>query len=64
MPDDDELEQDEAEDPLLVEALMGWDGDPCECPICVCPQFLDRADSTKCRDCDAGRHLGPPRGLR
>jgi hypothetical protein len=59
LPDGDEPEHDQAEDPLMVEALMGWDGDPCACPTCVCPQFLDRADSTICRDCEAGRHRGP-----
>ena len=58
MPDDDELENGQAEDPLMVEALMGWDGDPCECPVCICPMFLDRADATSCRDCEAGNHTG------
>ena len=62
MADDEELlEYGEREDPLMVEALMGWDGDACECPICVCPLFLDRADSKSCRDCEAGNHLGPAR---
>ena len=55
MPDDEELQ---GADPLMVEALMGWDGDPCECPICVCPLFLDRADATFCRHCEADNHTG------
>lgn len=45
----------------MVEALMGWDGDPCECQICVCPRFLDRVDSIMCRECEAGYHAGTKR---
>ena len=64
MPDEDELEQagDDLLDPnaspedvLLVEALMGWDGDPCQCPDCDCPRFRDGTDD-RCPDCREGRH--------
>ena len=33
---------------LMVELLMGWDGDPCECRICDCPNFRVRPDSDVC----------------
>ena len=44
------------EDVLLVETLMGWDGDPCRCPACACPRFLDGTDDTLCAACLAGDH--------
>lgn len=68
MPDEGELEVDGAdgganggdqaavEDVLLVEALMGWDGDGCECPDCTCERFRDGADDTLCAACLAGDH--------
>jgi hypothetical protein len=64
LPDDDELEQagDDLLDPnaspedvLVVEALMGWDGDPCLCADCACPRFRDGIDE-RCQDCREGRH--------
>jgi hypothetical protein len=64
LPDDDELQQlgDDLLDPnaspedvLMVEALMGWDGDPCLCPDCACPRFRDGPDE-RCADCREGRH--------
>ncbi len=66
MPDEDELggedelEVDPAEDVLLVEALMGWDGDRCECAECDCPYFRDGADDIRCPDCREGRHWREP----
>jgi hypothetical protein len=45
-----------ANEAILVETLMGWDGDPCLCQTCDCPRFRDRGDSTHCPDCCAGRH--------
>jgi hypothetical protein len=44
-----------AEDVLLVEALMGWDGDPCRC-ACGCTRFRDEASELECRPCREGRH--------
>jgi hypothetical protein len=53
LPDEDELEIDDdgqalVEDALLVETLMGWDGDPCRCAECACSRFLDVADARLC----------------
>jgi hypothetical protein len=64
LDEDDELELDaedqaRVEDVLLVEALMGWDGDPCLCPECGCPRFRDDADDLRCADCRADRHWPP-----
>lgn len=55
MPDEDDL-GDQVEDVLMVEALMGWDGDRCECVECDCPRFRDTADDIRCGDCREGRH--------
>jgi hypothetical protein len=64
LPDEDELELDgedqvRVEDVLLVEALMGWDGDPCLCADCACARFRDHADDLRCADCRADRHWPP-----
>jgi hypothetical protein len=61
LPDEDELEIDgedgaRVEDALLVETLMGWDGDRCECPDCACERFRDGTDATLCAACLAGDH--------
>jgi hypothetical protein len=50
--------EDEAriEDALLVEVLMGWDGDRCACVECDCPRFRDQSDETRCLDCLVGQH--------
>jgi hypothetical protein len=53
---DDELEIDPVADTLLVDTLMGWDGDPCLCIECACPRFRDGTDDGRCPDCRAGRH--------
>lgn len=58
---DDEEDEDRQDifglpdDPALVDALMGWDGDPCACPECTCPKFRD-SDDLRCADCRAGDH--------
>lgn len=57
----DELE-DELRDPALVDAIMGWDGDRCECTECDCPRFIDEAGEERCRECRAGRHWPPVEG--
>ena len=61
--DDDEglLEElgDLANEAILVETLMGWDGDPCLCRECDCPRFRDMRDSTACSECSCARHSGP-----
>ena len=66
MPDEDEglLEQlgDLANDAILVETLMGWDGDPCLCEHCDCPRFRD-GGITDCPECAAGRHFHERGGL-
>jgi hypothetical protein len=61
LPDEGELEaggedQGLVDDALLVETLMGWDGDRCECAACPCPRFRDGADDTLCGPCLAGDH--------
>ena len=57
MPDEDELDHERlVEDALLVDTLMGWDGDRCACAECDCPRFQDTADDTRCGDCREGRH--------
>ena len=61
MPDDEELELDggeqaRIEEALLVDTLMGWDGDRCRCAECVCPRFLDGSNDTLCPECFAGDH--------
>jgi len=60
LPDDDEdlFEQLEepAQDALLVEALMGWDGDPCLCADCDCPRFRDGEPDGRCAPCRVGDH--------
>jgi hypothetical protein len=55
LPDEDEL-GDAVEDVLLVDALMGWEGDPCGCPDCDCPRFRDGASKLLCGDCLRGDH--------
>ena len=55
MPDEDELGS-SIEEVLHVDALMGWDGDPCACAECDCPRFRDGSDDVRCRDCAEGRH--------
>jgi hypothetical protein len=50
------------EDALLVEALMRWDGEPCQCTECECLRFVDEANETWCRDCREGRHWGADGG--
>jgi hypothetical protein len=64
LPDEDEIEHDRVEDVLLVEALMGWDGDRCECDECDCPRFRDAADDVRCGDCRVGRHWTDAGGSR
>jgi hypothetical protein len=64
LPDEDELEIDGdgpalVEDALLVETLMGWDGDPCLCPECACARFRDAPDDLRCAECRADRHWPP-----
>ena len=59
MPDEDEFdfgadEQARIEDALLVDTLMGWDGDPCRCVECACPRFLDGLDDALCGPCLVG----------
>ncbi len=44
------------DDPELVDAIMGWDGEPCACTICDCPRFVDEPREAWCRDCREGRH--------
>jgi hypothetical protein len=60
--EEDELEIDqtseEREDVLLVETLMGWDGDPCECD-CGCRRPVDDAGFDRCAPCREGRHFEP-----
>lgn len=61
LPDEDELEIDgsdgeSVDDVLIVEALMGWDGDRCRCEECLCPRYLDGTDPDRCSDCVEGRH--------
>ena len=57
MPDEDELDHESlVEDALLVDTLMGWDGDRCECVECDCPRFQDTVDDKRCGDCREGRH--------
>ena len=46
------------EDMLAVETLMGWDGDRCLCPDCVCERFRDGADDIQCGPCLQGEHSG------
>lgn len=53
--DDNVFENDGAANEQAVEALMGWDGDPCEC-ACVCPRFRERSDDVRCTPCIEGRH--------
>jgi len=55
LPDEDELEH-LVEEELLVETLMGWDGDPCECTECLCARLSDGPELV-CGDCKQGRHL-------
>jgi len=54
LPDEDELEH-LVEDELLVEALMGWDSDACECAECECARFRDSLDE-RCPECREGGH--------
>jgi hypothetical protein len=56
-PDEDETPFDstELENVLLVEALMGWDGDPCEC-ACKCRRFRDASPDPRCEPCRRGEH--------
>ena len=59
MPDDDDLLEElgeQAEEALLVETLMGWDGDFCLCTECVCQRFRDDAPDGLCDPCRAGDH--------
>lgn len=49
-------DQARVEDMLLVETLMGWDGDRCRCPDCRCERFLDGTHETLCAACLAGDH--------
>ena len=55
MPDDrDPFDSPGIADVLLVETLMGWDGDRCEYAECRCERFRDGADDTLCKECLAG----------
>ena len=45
-------------DELMVELLMGWDGDPCECDQCQCHRSRDRVDASTCAACSVGQHSG------
>lgn len=57
VPDEDECGQGGfglPDDPALVDALMGWDGDPCACPDCTCTRFRDSEDA-RCPDLPGGR---------
>ena len=61
LPDEGEAEIDggdqaRVEGALLVDALMGWDGDRCSCAECACPRFRDDADDTLCGACLVGDH--------
>jgi hypothetical protein len=61
LSDEDELENDAAigpsiDDILLVDTLMGWDGEACRCPECVCPRFVDGSNVVLCASCLAGDH--------
>jgi hypothetical protein len=59
LSDEDEGGEDEREDlvhdALQVEALMGWDGDPCEC-TCGCKRFRAGDDDGLCPECRLGDH--------
>jgi hypothetical protein len=54
LADEDELEH-LVEDELLVETLMGWDGDPCQFTECPCGRFRDGPELL-CLECREGRH--------
>ena len=54
--DESELGQDLVDEELLVETLMGWDGEPCRCRKCACPRFRESADEERCPECAQGRH--------
>ncbi|HUG30458.1 MAG TPA: hypothetical protein VMQ65_08110 [Candidatus Limnocylindria bacterium] len=56
MPDDDAFDSPGIADVLLVETLMGWDGDRCECVDCRCERFRDGSDDTLCAACREGDH--------
>lgn len=61
MPDDeDEGLLDElgelANEAILVETLMGWDGDRCRCEDCFCSEFLDGDPGPQCAACRKGDH--------
>lgn len=56
------MDGDDIEGMQMVEAIMGWDGDRCECTVCDCPRFIDEPNETWCLDCREGRHWPPGDG--
>jgi hypothetical protein len=60
LPDEDDGLLDElgelANEAILVETLMGWDGEACACEACNCARFRDGDQDGRCTLCRAGNH--------